>query len=45
MKSSKQATDNTTLDLPTGTTKKDLERAMQKHILAQAELMGKYRRR
>jgi hypothetical protein len=34
-----------TLDLPSSATKKDLEKAMQKHILAQAELMGKYRRR
>ena len=36
---------DTTLNLPPITTKKDLERAMQGHILAQAELMGKYRRR
>jgi len=35
----------TTLNLPGSTTKKDLEKAMQGHILAQAELMGKYRRR
>jgi len=34
-----------TLDLPAATTKKDLERAMQGHIRAQAELMGKYARR
>ncbi len=34
-----------TLDLPASTTKKDLEMAMQGHILAQAELIGKYRRR
>jgi Raf kinase inhibitor-like YbhB/YbcL family protein len=36
---------DTTLDLPAATTKKDLEKAMQGHVLAQAELMGKYRRR
>jgi hypothetical protein len=36
---------DTTLDLPAATTKKHLEKAMQGHILAQAELMGKYRRR
>lgn len=36
---------DTTLNLPASTTKKDLEKAMQGHILAQAELMGKYRRR
>ncbi len=35
----------TTLGLPARTTKKDLEKAMQGHMLAQAELMGKYRRR
>jgi len=33
-----------TLNLPQGSTKKDLERAMQGHILAQAELMGTYKR-
>ena len=33
------------LDLPSSTTKQDLERAMKGHILAQTELMGKYRRR
>ena len=32
------------LNLPEGSTKKDLERAMQGHILAQAELMGTYKR-
>ncbi len=36
---------DTTLNLPARTTKKDLEKAMQGHTLAQAELMGKYRRR
>ena len=35
----------TTLNLSPKTTKKDLERAMQKHILAEAVLMGKYQRR
>lgn len=36
---------DTTLNLPNSTTKKDLERAMQGHILKQAELMGTYRRK
>ena len=36
---------DTMLDLPASTTKKDLEKAMQGHILGQAELMGKYGRR
>ena len=36
---------DTTLELPSSTTKKDLEKAMQGHVLMQAELMGKYRRR
>lgn len=36
---------DTTLDLPSGTTKKDLEKAIHGHILAQTELMGTYRRR
>lgn len=36
---------DTTLNLPATTTKKDLEKAMQGHILAPAELIGKYRRR
>ncbi len=36
---------DTTLNLPASTTKKDLEQAMQGHILGQAELIGKYRRR
>lgn len=35
---------DTTLDLPSRTTKTDLEAAMEGHVLAQAELMGKYRR-
>ena len=33
------------LDLKPGATKKDLERAMEKHILAQAQLMGTYQRK
>ncbi len=33
-----------TLNLPEGATKKDLERAMQGHIIAQAQLMGTYKR-
>jgi Raf kinase inhibitor-like YbhB/YbcL family protein len=32
------------LNLPTGATKKDVERAMQSHILAQGEWMGRYAR-
>lgn len=36
---------DTTLGLPSSATKKDLEQAMQGHIVAQAELMGTYRRR
>jgi Raf kinase inhibitor-like YbhB/YbcL family protein len=32
------------LDLKPGLTKKDVERAMEKHILAQAQLMGTYKR-
>ena len=36
---------DTTLNLPLGTTKKDLEKAMQGHVLAQTELMGKYARK
>lgn len=36
---------DTALDLPASTTKKDLEKALQGHILGQAELMGTYRRR
>jgi Raf kinase inhibitor-like YbhB/YbcL family protein len=36
---------DTTLDLPSSATKKDLEKAMQGHTLAHVELMGKYRRR
>lgn len=35
----------TTLNLPSSTTKKDLEKALQGHILGQAELMGTYRRK
>ncbi len=33
------------LDLKPGLTKKDIERAMEKHILAQAQLMGTYQRK
>jgi Raf kinase inhibitor-like YbhB/YbcL family protein len=36
---------DTMLELPASTTKRDLEGAMQGHILGQAELMGQYRRR
>ncbi|MDE2060300.1 MAG: YbhB/YbcL family Raf kinase inhibitor-like protein [candidate division NC10 bacterium] len=36
---------DTTLNLPSSTTKKDLEKAIHSHILAQTELMGTYRRR
>ena len=35
---------DTLLDLPAATTKARLEEAMKGHVLAQAELMGKYRR-
>ena len=35
----------TTLNLPPSTTKKELEKAMQGHILKQAELIGKYQRK
>jgi Raf kinase inhibitor-like YbhB/YbcL family protein len=35
----------TTLSLSPGATKADVERAMQGHVLAQAELKGTYRRR
>jgi len=34
-----------TLDLPDTTTRKDLDRAMRWHILAEAELLGTYSRR
>lgn len=33
------------LDLKPGSTKRELERAMEKHILAHAQLMGTYQRR
>jgi Raf kinase inhibitor-like YbhB/YbcL family protein len=33
------------LDLKAGLTKKDIEHAMEKHILAQAQLMGTYKRK
>jgi Raf kinase inhibitor-like YbhB/YbcL family protein len=36
---------DTVLDLKPGATKKDVERAMEKHILGQAQLMGTYQRR
>ncbi len=36
---------DTGLNLPPSTTKKELEKAMQGHILKQAELMGKYARK
>jgi len=35
---------DTKLSLAEGSTKKDLERAMQGHIIAQAQLMGTYKR-
>jgi Raf kinase inhibitor-like YbhB/YbcL family protein len=34
-----------TLDLKPGATKKELERAMEKHVLAQGQLMGTYQRK
>ncbi len=34
-----------TLNLPEGSAKKELEKAMQGHIIAQAQLMGTYKRR
>jgi Raf kinase inhibitor-like YbhB/YbcL family protein len=36
---------DTMLNLPSSTTKKELEKAMQGHLIQQAELMGKYRRK
>jgi Raf kinase inhibitor-like YbhB/YbcL family protein len=36
---------DTTLDLKPGAKKKDLERAMEKHILAQGQLMATYKRK
>ena len=36
---------DTALNLPLSTTKKDLERAMQGHVLRQVELIGKYARK
>ena len=36
---------DTSLNLPPSTTKKDLEKAIQGHLLQQVELMGKYARR
>lgn len=36
---------DTMLDLPVGATKAQLESAMDSHILAEAQLMGKYKRR
>ena len=35
---------DSTLNLPEGTAKKDLEKAMQEHIVAKTELMGTYKR-
>ncbi|RMG60990.1 MAG: YbhB/YbcL family Raf kinase inhibitor-like protein [Deltaproteobacteria bacterium] len=35
---------DTTLDLPEGSTKSDLERAISGHVLGKAELIGLYRR-
>jgi len=35
---------DTQLNLPEGSTKKELEKAMQGHIIAQAQLMGTYKR-
>jgi len=36
---------DTQLNLPEGSAKKDLEKAMQGHILEKVELMGNYKRR
>lgn len=36
---------DTELNLPEGSTKKDLERAIQGHIIQQAQLMGTYKRK
>jgi phosphatidylethanolamine-binding protein (PEBP) family uncharacterized protein len=36
---------DSTVTLPPSTTKKDLEKVMQGHILQQAALMGKYTRK
>lgn len=36
---------DTMLDLPEGATRVDVDQAMQKHVIAQAELMGRYKRR
>jgi len=36
---------DTALNLPLSTTKKDLERAMQGHVLRQVDLIGKYARK
>jgi phosphatidylethanolamine-binding protein (PEBP) family uncharacterized protein len=33
------------LELKPGATKKEVERAMEKHILAQGQLMGTYQRK
>ena len=36
---------DTVLDLPTGASKKDVENAMQGHVIEQAQLIGKYKRK
>lgn len=36
---------NSKLDLPEGSTKKDLEKAIEGHIIEQTQLMGTYKRR
>jgi len=36
---------DTVLNLPPGSTKQDVERAMEKHVLAEGQLMGTYKRK
>jgi phosphatidylethanolamine-binding protein (PEBP) family uncharacterized protein len=36
---------DTALQLKPGATKKDVERAMEKHIIGQGQLMGTYKRK